>query len=204
MKQAVSVPVFANGNILFQEDIQRCLDHTGCDAVMTAEGNLYNPSILNGLLGPPVYPSIPEHLPKLKSDSYMSDPEHLPCPLIALEYLEIVRLQETNTTLSALKGHLFKILRPALMQNIDLRDRMGEIRKTPASWQDGSLQPWIDICEELWRRMCQSDAGEDEIIQASGVSYWLTQPYFRPGPCWARKRNLPGPQDVDGTLHVFV
>jgi len=37
--------IFANGNILQHEDIDDCLQATGADAVMSAEANLYDPSI---------------------------------------------------------------------------------------------------------------------------------------------------------------
>lgn len=37
--------IFANGNILQHDDIAACLDATGADAVMTAEGNLHDPTI---------------------------------------------------------------------------------------------------------------------------------------------------------------
>ncbi|KZO91237.1 Dus-domain-containing protein [Calocera viscosa TUFC12733] len=159
VKRAVRVPVFANGNVLYHEDVGRCLDATGCDGVMTAEGNLYNPALFAG-----------------------THPPH--CGL-ALEYLAIAKRLKTRTAPSAIKGHVFKLLRPALEGNKDLRNRIGAI--SGRGEMESVIEEYEAVVREFKERMERdATAGEEGISElADGkkhVPHWLAQPYFRPPP----------------------
>jgi tRNA-dihydrouridine synthase 1 len=154
VKAAVRVPVFANGNVLYHSDLARCLATTGADAVMSAEGQLCVPfrgARVNVLTGVRSYNAAlfaradhahrpPGALPTSFSlpppDPSSSDPPpafdvglHPPCADLALEYLSIVGSLKTHTAWSGVKGHLFKLLRPALAAHTDLRDQLGRIKK---------------------------------------------------------------------------
>lgn len=83
VKKSVKIPVFANGNILYNEDIEECIKQTSVDGVMSAEGNLYNPAIFQD---------------KLYANWYLAD-----------EYLKICKNFEGSATFSQAKAHLFKI-----------------------------------------------------------------------------------------------
>lgn len=155
MKEAVSVPVFANGNILTHADIARCLTETGADAVMSAEGQLYNAAIFV----PSPTPSTSGGLHPLHAD-------------LALEYLDIVSTQRTPTSPSAIKGHLFKLLRPALSRETDLRNALGELRGS-------DLAPYYGVVREMKRRMDQeAESGHDLEVEGR-FPHWVAQPYVR-------------------------
>ncbi|KAF8601215.1 Dus-domain-containing protein [Ceratobasidium sp. AG-I] len=173
VKRAVKIPVFANGNILYPEDVTECLAATGADGVMSAEGNLYNPALFAGL------PS--------ESTLTKGPRDHT---TLALEYLDIVRSLKTDTAPSAVKGHLFKMLRPALVRETDLRDRLGKVMQKGTGKGKGLKKErgWVDeyaqIVNEVKERMDREKAAAltAEAQEPLPVPHWFAQPYVRPLP----------------------
>eukprot|EP00762_Andalucia_godoyi_P007862 ANDGO_01229.mRNA.1 tRNA-dihydrouridine(16/17) synthase len=99
IKQALKIPVLANGNMETFEDVQRCIQYTGCDGVLSAEALLWNPALFSGKL-----------LPSLD---------------LCQEYVDLVRLHPCP--LRMVKAHIFKILACLIHspENHDLRQKLG-------------------------------------------------------------------------------
>lgn len=111
---------------------------------MSAEGQLYNPALFAGIERP--YDST-----TYDSDSQILErhPRHAD---LALEYLSVVQDLKSATSVSAIKGHLFKIMRPGLMREFDLREKLGRVKINQKKLKEG-LSAYILICEEMKIRM---------------------------------------------------
>jgi tRNA-dihydrouridine synthase 1 len=78
---------------------------------MSAEGQLYNAALFA-----PVSPTLPA----------FDTGFHIPSADLAPEYLTIVKDLKTKTPLSVVKGHLFKLMRPALGREKDLIEKLAK------------------------------------------------------------------------------
>jgi tRNA-dihydrouridine synthase len=99
IKQYVNIPVIANGGIYTFKDVERCLEETGADGVMSAEALLENPALFSGKM-------------------YCLDS-------LAEEYLDLTE-EYDGASVSCIRAHLFKMLFKGLNENVDLRERMAK------------------------------------------------------------------------------
>ncbi|KAF7684458.1 tRNA-dihydrouridine(16/17) synthase [NAD(P)(+)] [Astathelohania contejeani] len=100
IRDALEIPVIANGNIIHPHDIHACIEATGCAGVMVAETHLYQPGIFAGMT--------------------------LDCLEITKEYL-LLCTSKTQTV--EIKSHVFKILNPVLKHLPDFRPILNQAQK---------------------------------------------------------------------------
>ncbi|XP_024084943.1 tRNA-dihydrouridine(16/17) synthase [NAD(P)(+)]-like isoform X2 [Cimex lectularius] len=152
VRENVKIPILANGNIQCSVDITNCIEATGCQGVMTAEGNLYNPFIFEGVYPPAWEPAL----------EYLDLVEQFPCPN------------------SYVRGHIFKLFHYllSLSGNEDIREEIAkgscveDFRRSVLKLRERFLP-----LHEGHTNWCDPKAGYDLVLPP-----WLCQPYVRPPP----------------------
>ncbi|CAB3224613.1 unnamed protein product [Arctia plantaginis] len=156
VREAISIPMFANGNIQCLEDVYRCLNNTGVDGIMSAEGILTNPALFQGI-NPVTWEMAEEYLDLV---------EKYPCPS------------------SYIRGHLFKIFHKIFSLQENNEDRqllatgqnLNDFRRVCINVKDKYLpyhegQLFFDDDENICRH------GYNLILPP-----WICQPYVRMSP----------------------
>ncbi|XP_023175428.1 tRNA-dihydrouridine(16/17) synthase [NAD(P)(+)]-like isoform X3 [Drosophila hydei] len=161
VRQHVKIPMFANGNILGLDDVHRCLDETGVDGVMSAEGNLHNPALFQGI-APPVWQ-------------------------MAKEYLELVDQYPCPT--SYIRGHLFKLFHHIMniRSNAQLREQLAtgnqltQFHAVVAKVQE-KYEPYHTGVTKYEPEEMEVNMSADGGEELPMLQPWLCQPYIRASP----------------------
>ncbi|KAM0681771.1 tRNA dihydrouridine synthase [Glugoides intestinalis] len=103
IKAALKIPVIANGNLIYNYEIERCFKETNCDGVMIAEPHLFNPAIF--------------------CTESMSSIE------VAEEYLAIAASEIRLFDGGSAKSHFFKIFHTLLLKMPDLRIKLDKSKR---------------------------------------------------------------------------
>ncbi|XP_065271761.1 tRNA-dihydrouridine(16/17) synthase [NAD(P)(+)]-like isoform X2 [Emys orbicularis] len=198
VRKAVSIPVFANGNIQYLSDVEECMQKTGVHGVMSAEGNLHNPALFEGR-NPVVWEM---------TEEYLEIVHQYPCPL------------------SYVRAHLFKLWHHTLQVYQQLREELAKA-KTLEGIADVNRDLKLRCQVPMWALtagvtltllggnllvsyaldLCSCSLGtcgdvkfherEEIANQKEGEKpkgglpffHWICQPYVRPGPKEMCKEN---------------
>ncbi|ODV90846.1 hypothetical protein CANCADRAFT_148099 [Tortispora caseinolytica NRRL Y-17796] len=169
--------MFANGNVVYPGDADLLIEATCADGAMSAEGNLYNPAIFRSAATCP-------------SDVHLTDWLYPRVDKVCREYIDIVKsVPQSAVSKHVMKSHLFKILRPFLPMQTDIRAMLGKSSPRHDDWS-----VWDSLVKAVEERVSEilskpENAARDlEVYEGpleewggryKDIAYWRCQPYFR-------------------------
>lgn len=115
VKEAVRIPVLANGNIRWLEDVHECIRMTGVDGVLYAESLLENPALFSGHRMRPV-DAVTGGLVELSREGALNEPS------LVLEYLELSEKYPIPQRM--MRSHVYKMPCAWSKRYPELRDEL--------------------------------------------------------------------------------
>ncbi|CAL4966426.1 unnamed protein product [Urochloa decumbens] len=121
VKDALRVPVLANGNIRHMEDAKNCLEHTGADGVLSAETLLENPALFAGF-----------RTKEWKEDGGEHGDSGLDQADLVIEYLKLC--EQYPVPWRMIRSHVHKMLGDWFRMHPEVREEFNKQNKLTFEW----------------------------------------------------------------------
>jgi solute carrier family 25 (mitochondrial S-adenosylmethionine transporter), member 26 len=167
VKQAVNVPVIANGNVPYRASLSEILEATGCNGVMSGVGILRNPSLFDTI-------STSEEDDK-DEDIAWNEAVHM-----AIEYLDLAMVYHTHPTrvsrhlLWMLDGKGFKLRAPLA------REQALRLRMARSSTIETGRRCTSTVNGHIHQRQIKSNRqlSSSRLVQCLGISIFILFHHF--------------------------
>mmetsp|Transcript_31977 Transcript_31977/g.42354 ORF Transcript_31977/g.42354 Transcript_31977/m.42354 type:complete len:240 (+) Transcript_31977:496-1215(+) len=156
IKQALKIPVICNGGIGTFEDVERALELTGCDGVMSSEAILE-------------YPALYDPSKIYDMDELMS------------EYIDLYEQYPGEADLKTLRSHMFKFLHSGFSKHTDIRDLLNKskgfepIREVAALMKERRKDETVEEKLGWYYRHWRSMGLDRETTKTYSTEDWNTQ-----------------------------
>ncbi|KAG1360632.1 putative tRNA-dihydrouridine(16/17) synthase [NAD(P)(+)]-like [Cocos nucifera] len=122
VKDALRIPVLANGNIRHMGDVRSCLNHTGADGVLSAESLLENPALFSGF----------RTLEWREDDGESMNDLGLDQAELVVEYLKLC--EQYPVPWRMIRSHVHKMLGDSFAIHPEVREELNAQSKLTFEW----------------------------------------------------------------------